>query len=43
MLVFVLLVVILEQHDNFIVIDVQEFFINNKIYAKEICVSISDF
>ena len=33
----------MEQHNNFIVIDVQGFYINNKIYAKGICVSVSDF
>ena len=31
----------MELHDNFIVTDVQGFFINNKIYTKEVCVSIS--
>lgn len=32
-----------QHHDNFIVVDVQGFFINNKFFAKEVCVSISDF
>ena len=33
----------MEQHDNFIVIDVQVIFVYNKIFTKEVCVSISDF
>ena len=33
----------MEQHDNLIVINVHGFFINYKIYAKEVCVSIGDF
>ena len=33
----------MEQRYNFIIIDVQGFFINNKYYAKEACVSVSDF
>ena len=34
----------MEQQDNFIAYDVKSFFfINNKIFTKEVCVSISDF
>ena len=33
----------MEQHDNFIVVNSQGCFINNKIYAKEVCVLISNF
>ena len=33
----------MKQHDNFIVIDVQKFFTNDKIFTKEVCVLITDF